>query len=273
MNLNSTDSILYKGTNVAILQPASQVKKDQTEHDGWGEEMDKLYNKSIENLDKDQQVQVKELLNAHKTVFSQSGELGRTNVVYHKIDTGDARPKRQSARRSPHHQREEARRQVEDMLDKGIISPSSSPWASPVVLVRKKDGTIRFCVDYRELNKVTFQDAYPLPRIDDSLDALSGSRWFSSLDLASGYWQVEMDRNDRSKTAFTTGTGLYEYNVMPFGLCNAPGTFERLMELVLSGLHWQTCLVYLDDILIFAPTFEEHFSRLSKVSDRLVELV
>ena len=156
MNLNTTDSVLYQGTNVAILQPALQAK-DQTENYGWGEEMDKLYNESTQNLDKDQQEQVKELLNVHRNVFSQRGELGRTNVVSHKINTGDAQPKRQPARRLPHHQREEARGQVVDMLDKGIITPSSSPWASPVVLVRKKDGTIRFCVDYRELNKVTFK--------------------------------------------------------------------------------------------------------------------
>ena len=155
------------------------------------------------------------------------------------------------------------------MLKSGIISPSSGPWASPIVLVKKKDGSTRFCVDYRKLNDVTLKDAYPLPRIDDSLDALEGSTWFSSLDLASGYWQVEMSPSDKEKTAFTTGSGLYEFNVLPFGLCNAPSTFERLMELVLTGLHWKTCLVYLDDILIYAKTFEEHVERLGEVFSRL----
>ena len=125
-------------------------------------------------------------------------------------------------------------------------------------------------MDYRKLNEVTIKDAYPLPRIDDSLDALSSSKWFSSIDLASGYWQVEMNPLDCKKTAFSAGSGLYEFHVMPFGLCNAPSTFERLMELVLAGLHWKTCLVYLD-ILIYARTFDEHVTRLNEIFCRLSE--
>ena len=169
----------------------------------------------------------------------------------------------------PFHQRPEVERHIQDMLSKDVISPSNSPWASCIVLTSKKDGTTRCCIDYRKLNSVTRKDAYPLPRIDESLDALSASTLFSTLDLTSGYWQVEVAPEDRPKTAFTAGTGLYEFNVMPFGLCNAPATFERLMERVLSGLQWDICLVYLDDIIIFSKTFDDHLQRVGTVFSRL----
>ena len=134
---------------------------------------------------------------------------------------------------------------LDDMLRKEIVTPSQSPWASPVVLVRKKDGSTRFCVDYRKVNAVTRKDAYPLPRIDTTLDTLAGSKWFSTLDLLSGYWQVEVDPTDPEKTAFCMPTGLFECKVMPFGLCNAPATFQRLMDMILAGVQWSSCLVYL----------------------------
>ena len=124
-------------------------------------------------------------------------------------------------------------------------------------------------MDYRQLNDATIKDAYPLPSIDESLDQLSGSCWFSTLDLSSGYWQVEVDPVDRPKTAFITKKGLYQFKVMPFGLCNAPATFERLMETVLCGLQWDICLIYLDDIIVFSKTFEEMTENLQKVFDRL----
>ena len=137
--------------------------------------------------------------------------------------------------------------------------------------MKKKDGTTRFCNDYRRLNQVTKVDAYPLPHIEDSLNTLGGARFFCSLDLASGYWQVEMDAADREKTAFVTQGGLYEFRVMPFGLVNAPATFERLMERVLRGIAWSECLVYLDDILVFGPDFGTTLARLESMLDLLGE--
>lgn len=147
----------------------------------------------------------------------------------------------------------------------GHYSPFWSSWSSPVVLVRKKDGSVRFCVDYRALNKITRKDVYPMPRIDDALDTLHGAEYFSSLDLRSGYWQISMNESDKEKTAFATPDDLYEFNVMPFGLCNDPATFERMIDTVLHGLKWKICLCYLDDIVIFSSTFDEHLQRVEEV--------
>ena len=177
------------------------------------------------------------LLSYADVIASSTSDLGKTDRLRHSIHTGDAGPVRQPVRRVPPQRREEVRKLLSEMLERGVVEPSTSPWASPIVLVRKKDGSTRFCIDYHKLNDVTRKDAYPLPRIDATLDTLHGSQWFSTLDLLSGYWQVEVDEADRQKTAFCTPEGLFQFKVMPFGLCNAPETFQRLMDLLReSGL-------------------------------------
>ena len=180
----------------------------------------------------------REFLQKHSGMFASGESSGRTNIVQHRINTGDAQPIRQAPRRLPLAKQEETEELVRKMLDEGVIEESNSPWSSPVVLVTKKDGSTRFCVDYRKLNDVTKKDSYPLPRIDDTLTTLSGSAWFSTLDLKIGYWQVGIHPEDKEKTAFSAGSGLYQFTVMSFGLCNAPATFERLIEMVLRSLIW-----------------------------------
>ena len=181
-------------------------------------------------------------------------ERGETDMVQMEILTGDTPPKRLPVRRTPFAVRGEIARQLREMQDNGVISPSASPWASLVVLVRKKDGTLRFCIDYRELNSVTKTDTFPLPRIDDLLDQLNMAKYFSTLNLGAGYWQVQVHPQSREKTASITPQGLFQFNVMPFGLRNAPAVFQRLMQRVLAGLNPDEGVpftsVYIDDILI-----------------------
>jgi len=150
-----------------------------------------------------------------------------------------------------------------------VIEPAASPWCSNVVMVRKQDGTMRLCVDYRKLNCLTVKDKFPLPKIDTCLDTLNGCEFFSTCDLRWGYWQTEIDERDRDKTAFVTRKGQWRFKVLSFGLANAPSQFARIMELVMSGLTYDVCLVYLDDILVFLKTFDEHLVRLATVFNRL----
>lgn len=181
----------------------------------------------------------------------------------------NTRPISQPPRRIAPAIRNKVDEMIEKLLHEGLIKPSKSPWGSPIVVVPKKGGDIRICVDYRKLNSYTIKDVYPLPRMDDILDALSNATVFSTLDLASGYHQVPMAEESQPLTAFVTHQGLFEYTRMPFGLCNAPATFQRLMDTVLSGLKWKKCLVYLDDIIIFGDTAQSHLENLKDVLEAI----
>ena len=231
-----------------------------------------LYTTSLRDLETETQAQqLANFFHDYQDVFATSAEdLGRTNIVQHRIDTGDHPPIKQHPRRIPIHKCEFVHQEIQNMLQKGVIEPCDGPWSSPIVLAAKKGGETRFCVDFRLLNEVTKKDAYALTRIEDNLDALQGAQWYSTLDLLSGFWQVEVSPEDRDKTAFSIGgSGLWNFVTMPFGLCNAPSTFSRLMELVLAGLQWNIAVLYLDDIVVFANDFTQHVQRLGQVLSRL----
>lgn len=270
--LNVTDraKVIERGTELASCVPVVDIVTQPGDVEGVNHLHSIL--SDLDGLDRKQLAAVKRLLYEFQHLFSKSDtDVGHTGITRHRIDTGNHLPIKQHPRRLPLSKKEEVQTMLKEMKESNIIEESSGPWASPIVLVKKKDGSTRFCVDYRKLNDVTKKDSYPLPRIDDTLDALSGSKWFSTLDLKSGYWQVEIHPEDREKTAFTTGQGLWQFKVMPFGLCNAPATFERLMETALRGLTSEACLVYLDDIVIVGRTFEEHLSNIRRVFQRLKE--
>ncbi|KRZ48049.1 Transposon Ty3-G Gag-Pol polyprotein [Trichinella nativa] len=265
-------NIPFRKSHAVALVRVESPQSELMSHHPAQEAMEKMLPSEQESSGKHRSA-LAAILKEFADVLSTSDEdLGRTSLVRHAIHTGDAKPVRCSPRRIPYHQRAQVESLLDEMLRQDVVEPSSSPWASPIVLVRKKDGSCRFCVDYRQLNNLTRKDAHPLPRIDDTLDALAGAQWFSTLDLASGYWQVEVEPQDREKTAFTTPLGLYQFKVMPFGLCNAPATFQRLMEIALRGLVGSDCLVYLDDVIVFGKTAEEHTARLREVFRRLREV-
>ena len=196
--------------------------------------------------------------------------MGKCNIIKHAIKITDPQPFKECYRRIPPHLYEEVKAHLQEMVEVGAIRKSFSPWASAVVLVRKKDGGLRFCIDLRKLNNRTIKDGYSLPRIEETLDCLHGAVWFSTLDLKSGYWQVELEEEAKPLTAFTVGPlGFWECEHMPFGLTNAPATFQRLMESCLGELHLNWCIIYLDDIIVFSRTPEEHIHRLRAVFEKL----
>ena len=219
-----------------------------------------------DQLTSEQQHELQGLLEEFADVMQ--NQPGRTDAAEHTIDTGTARPVKLPPYRLPHAHKETVQQEIDEMLESGIIEPSQSEWSAPIVLVKKKDGTLRLCVDYCRLNSVSKSDAYPMPRIDDLIDQLGKARYLTTLDLTRGYWQVPVAADVRHKTAFVTPFGLYQFTVMPFGLQGAPATFQRLMDQVLRGVG-DFAAAYLDDIVIFSETWEDHLTHVHSVLSRL----
>lgn len=237
------------------------------------EELGTVFARKLTHLLPQERATVSSLLMEYQDLFQEPGPEGCQLPVQHTIDTGDARPIAKRPYRVAYSQRQIIQQQLDDMLSKGIIQPSHSPWSAPVVLVPKKTDSgetkWRFCTDFRALNEITRKDVYPLPNIQETLENLGGSKLFTTLDLASGYHQIPVSEEDRAKTGFTTFRGHFEYLRMPFGLCNAPSTFQRLMDQLLIEIKDTECFVYLDDIIIFAENLEQHLERLQRVFTRL----
>lgn len=211
-------------------------------------------------------------LNSFSDVFAQHDlDFGHVSKIQHHIRLKDEMPFKQRSR--PIHPRdyEAVKKHLKTLLNAGIIRESESPFSSPIVVVRKKDGDVRLCVDYRKLNLQTIKDAYALPLLEESFSVLAGSKWFSVMDLKAGYYQIEMNNDDKPKTAFCCPFGFYEFNRMPQGITNAPSTFQRLMEKCMNDIKLKEVLVFLDDIIVFSNTLEEHEIRLVHVLDCLRE--
>ncbi|GFS49794.1 retrovirus-related Pol polyprotein from transposon 412 [Trichonephila clavipes] len=270
-NISDKTRTIQEGEVIATCTPVTCLDQMCNSQDHSSGDLVKNLLQNVD-LDKKQRCAAEELIKEFQSVFSRTSEdFGRTRLTKHRIDTGEHPHIKKHPRRLPFAKQEEVQKLIKDRKNNDVIEPLSRPWASPIVLIRKKDGSTRFCVDYRRLNDVTKKDSCPLPRIDDTLDTLTGNTWFSTLDLKSGYWQVELHPDDKEKTAFTTGQGLWQFKVMPFGLCNAPATFERLMETVLGGHSYEACLVYIDDIIIVGRSFEEHQKNIGRVLQKLKE--
>ena len=274
---------IKKGVPITWMVAANEVPKAEqtkerstlTEAERQDLLLEKLDLSGLEAWPEDQAGKARSLLKEYHDIFSlEKHDMGHTNATKHKIvlKDPDTPPFKEHFHRIPPPQLDEVREHLKLMLDAGVIRPSNSPWCNAVVLVRKKDGSLRFCIDFRKLNSLTVKDSQPLPRICETLESLAGAAHYSTFDMNSGFWQVPMDEESKQYTAFTLGSmGLYECESMPFGLCNAPPTFQRLMQNCLGELNLTYCLIYLDDVIVFSDTPAEHLRRMRVVFDPLRE--
>lgn len=253
------------------------ISENYQNHQNINEKTDIQNLLRMEHLNYEEQIAITKLCKEFSDIFHKPGDkLTFTSKIKHNIKTTDNIPIHTKSYRYPYVHKEEVQRQINDMLEKGIIRPSSSPWSSPIWVVPKKiDASLkqkwRVVCDFRKINEKSVDDRYPIPNITDILDKLGRAQYFSTLDLASGFHQIEMEENSIEKTAFTVNNGHYEYLRMPFGLKNAPSTFQRVMDEVLKDLQNKICMVYMDDIIIFSTSLQEHIQNLKMVFIKLRE--
>ncbi|KAL6463629.1 hypothetical protein MHYP_G00280200 [Metynnis hypsauchen] len=264
-NISAISTHLTKGTCLGILIETLRLPKVCSKDSCKPQKQDQ---DNLENTQRQDQGSHSDM-EAPLQRLHRDRDLGHFSTVTHRIDTGNAQPVRQATRHTPLGFQAEEAEHLQEMLSSGVVVPSTSKWASPVVLVWKKDGGVRWCIDYRKLNDLTLKDAYPLPNIEECLDTLKGATVFSTLDLQSGYWQVEVRKQDRCKTAFITKYGLFEYTLMHFRLCNAPSTFQRAMEVVLWGLQWHNLLIYLDYVIVLGKDIDDSLKNLEVVFEHI----
>uniref|UniRef100_A0A914HU08 RNA-directed DNA polymerase n=1 Tax=Globodera rostochiensis TaxID=31243 RepID=A0A914HU08_GLORO len=287
-NFSNSTMVLEKGNIVGTAElvqdigeaenflaaPAVCFHKIEVVKEDKSIEMQKIWTELLEkgDLGEPEATQLDGVLQQFEGIFAISDEeLTQTDLTVHQINTGDETPIRSKTRPLPYAYREKVASMLQDYLNRDIIRPSQSPWSSPIVLVPKRDGTLRFCVDFRRVNAVTRKDSFPLPNIDNTLLMLGGKKFFSTLDFMAGYWQIKMETHSVEKTAFTTEHGLYEFTVMPFGLTNAVATFQRFMTHLFEGMINDFLFVYIDDLLIASESFEEHLKHLDVVFCRIRE--
>ncbi|RXN36708.1 Retrovirus-related Pol polyprotein from transposon 297 [Labeo rohita] len=274
-NMSSKEVLLKRGTPIAHIFPVDVVPQ-LTPKSNVSAPNTSLSPESFDfgnsPLPEEAKQRLIEKLLGRQDVFSaHEWDVGCSKSTVHEIRLSDATPFRERSRRLAPKDLEDVRKHLLELQKCGIITESKSPYASPIVVVRKKSGSVRMCVDYRTLNRRTIPDQYTVPRIEDALHCLSGSKWFSVLDLRSGYYQIPMNKDDQEKTAFICPLGFFEFERMPQGISGAPATFQRVMERTVGDMNFLEVLVYLDDLIIFGRTIEEHEERLLKVLDRLRE--
>ena len=269
MNLSQRPVKLFRNQSLAKMSQAASpcVAALSSVGDGVHPTLPTVLKDSLSTLDDSQREKAIKILERHSEVFArEKWDLGRCDL--HKLQIKlkeNAQPSRVPYRSMNPSKRKALKEFVENLQENNLIEPTHSEWAAPTVLVPKKDGSYRLVIDYRKLNAQTVKTSWPLPRISDILASLEGSSFFSSLDLATGFHQMEIEEEDQYLTSFITPFGLFKWKRMPMGLCNAPGAFQRLMEIVLTGLTYDIVLVYIDDIIVYGSTFDEHLLNLSKV--------
>ena len=269
------DNIFTHEANTTHTSTITNIDKQNLHNSSYVAHAEELnINLKDSAISPEEKTQLMVLLGLYRHVFAKdASELTGTTKCYHTIHTGTSAPVRSFPYKQTPQTARETEKLVKSMLDTSLIEPSTSPWSSPVVLVKKKSGEYCFAVDYRKLNAVTEELFFSIPTFSEVVDGVAEAKpkLFSTLDLASGFWQVPMDPKTKHKTAFVTRDGVYEINRLPFGLKNTPMAFSMLMNEVLHGINWKFTLVYIDDIIVYSQSFQQHLHHLTEVFDRLAD--